>query len=220
MFKVKYWTFITSVILFFFNNNNLVLLAANSCANLSVIGNYDQIGLIDNSTAIYAVGTFRVQDETDENKQPNFNFATMDCTKIRQDGYVANCTLSKAVTWAENNSPNADSPNCELDIDVSNFLMKEISKGVLMGSDVGTSADFVSCFNTMLVIDKNRQRVYLNFTRTAHADDMEKIVANICGKPRQQVLMNCTRWARVRASKKTDETLPSRYCDFSDSNDR
>jgi hypothetical protein len=52
---------------------------ANSCANVDVIGTYDESGLQVNESAIYAVGTFRIAGEADEAKQPMFNLATVNC---------------------------------------------------------------------------------------------------------------------------------------------
>jgi hypothetical protein len=43
---------------------------ANSCANMNVIGTYDESGLHESEYGIYAVRTFRVAEERDEAKQP------------------------------------------------------------------------------------------------------------------------------------------------------
>lgn len=43
---------------------------ANSCSNVVTLGTYDRSGLIESEYGISAVGTFRIADEEDENKQP------------------------------------------------------------------------------------------------------------------------------------------------------
>jgi hypothetical protein len=65
------------------------------------------------------------------------------------------CKVTQAVTWAHNENPNPDKPNCSLDLDTSEYSMKQLQKGVLVGAD-----DSTNCFNTMLTIDKNTKRVY------------------------------------------------------------
>ena len=166
--------------------------AANSCANLSVIGTYDQSGLTETDFGIYAVGTFRIEGEPDENQQPNFNLTEVNCRNSRDGSNAVYCDVAKAITWADDKAPNVDFPNCNLDIDTSDFVMKEISKGILSGTDAGNPSADTTCFNTM---------------------------PNMCKARRTQVLMNCTRWARGRASAKTDQKLPARYCDFSKAGD-
>jgi hypothetical protein len=49
---------------------------ANSCANVNVIGTFDESGLQESEFGINAAGTFRIAGETDEAKQPMFNLAT------------------------------------------------------------------------------------------------------------------------------------------------
>lgn len=194
--------------------------AANSCANLSVIGTYDQSGLTENDFGIYAVGTFRIEGEPDENQQPNFNLTEVNCRNSRDGSNAVYCDVAKAITWADDKAPNVDFPNCNLDIDTSDFIMKEISKGILSGTDAGNPSADTTCFNTNLVIDKRLKKVYLNFIRTNFADEIEKTMPNMCKARRTQVLMNCTGWARGRASAKTDQRLPARYCDFSKAGDK
>jgi hypothetical protein len=60
---------------------------ANSCANVSVMGTFDESGLRESEVGIWAVGTFRIAEEGDESKQPMFNFAMVDCEK-QPDGTV------------------------------------------------------------------------------------------------------------------------------------
>jgi hypothetical protein len=189
--------------------------AANSCANLDVIGSYDRSGLQESDFGISAVGTFRIQDEPDENQQPNFNLAMINCERqIDENGSATSmtCKVIKAVTWANDEKPNPDKPNCSLDLDTSEFSMKQLQKGVLVGAE-----DSSSCFNNMLTIDRNTKRVYLSFTRTKDADNFDKIKPGTRGKlPRTEVLMNCTYWPKSRKQ----GVLPSRYCDFSGSSDK
>jgi hypothetical protein len=184
--------------------------AANSCANLNVLGTYDQSGLNESEFGISAVGSFRIQDEPDENRQPNFNLAMINCEKQtddtgRQTGLL--CKVTKAVTWARDEKPNADNPNCSIDLDLTEYPMRQLQKGVLAGAE-----DSTSCFNSMLTIDRNTKRVYLSFTRTKYADRFDTIKAGTCGQlPRTEVLMNCTAYPRMRKG----GSVPIRYCDFS-----
>src|SRR5262249_49011555 len=120
----------------------------------------------------------------------------------------------QAMVWAKSDKPNTDEPNCSLDLNSSAYSMKELQKGVLTGIETSSSA----CYNTMLTIDRNTKRVYLSFTRTKEADNLNKISPGACGGslPRTQVLMNCTGWARIRKQMQP----PPRYCDFSSSRDK
>jgi hypothetical protein len=43
---------------------------ANSCSNVYVIGTFDESGVSENDYFVYAAGSFRVEGETDESKQP------------------------------------------------------------------------------------------------------------------------------------------------------
>ena len=188
--------------------------SANSCLNVDVIGTYDESGLTESDYGIYATGTFRIQDEGDESKQPMFNLATVNCEKQTDDAGKASleCKVTKAVVWATSDKPNTDKPNCSLDLDSSTYPMKELQKGVLAGADESTS-----CYQSMLTINRSTKRVYLSFTRTQYADNYDRIKAGTCSSaPRTQVLMNCTAWPRIRKK----GTAPSRYCDFSSSRDK
>jgi hypothetical protein len=191
---------------------------ANSCSNVNVIGTFDESGLRDNDFGIYAAGTFRIQNESDESKQPLFNLATVSCEKkVDNAGKAAmECKVVQAVLFANSEKPNADNPNCSLDLNVSDYPMKELQKNVLSGIEPFATG----CFNTMLTIDRNTKRVYQSFTRTEYADKYDKTSPGACGAlPRTQVLMNCTAWPKIRQSGKQNQT-PSRYCDFSSSSDK
>jgi hypothetical protein len=187
---------------------------ANSCANVDVIGTFDESGLRESEFGIYAAGTFRIEGETDEGKQPNFNLAVVNCEKQRDDkGRVSlECTLMQAMVFASPDKPNTDQPNCSLNLVASSYSMKELQKGVLTGIEQDSA-----CYNAMLTIDRNTKRVYMSFTRTKDADNVEKFSPGICGMlPRTEVLMNCTGYPRIRKGGRT----PPRYCDFSSSSDR
>jgi hypothetical protein len=184
---------------------------ANSCANVDVIGTFDQSGLQESEFGINAVGTFRIAGETDESKQPMFNFATIDCEKQSNQIVKASlqCKVTKAIVWAKSGNPDVDNPNCSLDLDVSVYSMKELNEGVISGIDTSTT-----CYNTILTIDRNNKRVYASFTPSEYAESYDKIKPGICGTlPRTQVLMNCTAWPRLR----THGKAPPRYCDYSNS---
>jgi len=186
---------------------------ANSCSNVVSFGSYDESGLRESEFGTYAAGTFRIAGESDENKQPMFNLATVNCEKQTDDTGRATgleCKITKAVVWASAGKPDTDNPNCSLDLDSSVYSMKELQTGILTGVEVSTG-----CFNTLLTIDKNAKRVYMSFTRTKQADNYDRIKPGTCGALRPtQVLMNCTAWARSRKSG------PPRYCDFSSSSDK
>jgi hypothetical protein len=186
--------------------------AANSCSNVDTFSSYDVSGLQETG-GLYAVGTFRIEGEEDESKQPMFNLAKINCDSQIDDGGRAtgfDCKVTQAVMWANSGEPDTDKPNCSLDVDTSEFSMKELQKGVLTGIEVASSL----CFNTMLTIDRNTKRVYLSFTKTKEAD---KVKSGACGSlPRTEVLMNCTAWPKQRKQGQT----PPRYCDFSNSSDK
>jgi type 1 fimbria pilin len=187
---------------------------ANSCANVGIIGSFDQSGLQGSGFAIYAAGTFRIAGEGDENKQPNFNLSTINCERQFDDiGKVSlECKVMQAIVWATSDKPDTDKPNCSLDFNFSTYSMKELQKGVLTGID-----DSANCYNTMLTIDRNTKRVYMSFTRTKYADNYDKVSPGICGMSRPtHVLMNCTGWPRIRKQGRT----PPRYCDFSSASDK
>jgi hypothetical protein len=88
-------------------------------ANVNVIGTFDESGLRESEYGIYAAGTFRIEGEADESKQPMFNFAMINCEKQQDDmGRVSlGCKVTEAVLWADSDKPNTDNPNCSLDLD-------------------------------------------------------------------------------------------------------
>ena len=187
---------------------------ANSCSNVDVMGSFDESGLRENEYGIYTAGTFRIAGEEDESKQPMFNLATINCEK-QSDGMRGGleCKVMQAVVWAKSGKPDADNPNCSLDLNSSTYSMKELQRGVLTGMEDSSSL----CFNSMLTIDRNTKRVYLSFTKTASADKYDNTRPGTCGKlPPTEVLMNCTGWPRMRKQGQT----PPRYCDFSSSSDK
>jgi hypothetical protein len=186
----------------------------NSCANLDIIGTYDRSGLQESDLGISAVGTFRIQNQPDENSQPNFNLTMVNCEKQTDENgrQSLTCKIVQAVTWAKEEKPNTDNPNCSLDLDMTDYTMHQLQKGVLVGAE-----DSTNCFQSMLTIDQNTKRVYLSFTRTKYADNFDRIKPGTCGQPPgTQVLMNCTYWAKSRKNAST----PSRYCDFSGVGDK
>jgi hypothetical protein len=189
--------------------------SANSCANVVTLGSYDRSGLIESDYGISAVGTFRIAEEEEENKQPDFNLAFIVCEKHVDDTGKVNleCKVTRTVVQADKGNPDTINPNCTLDLDTSEYSMKELQKGILIGMEPFASG---ICFNTTLTIDRNTKRVYLSFVRTKEADDVDKTMPGICRLPRTQVLMNCTAWPSIRKGGQT----PPRYCDFSSSSDK
>jgi hypothetical protein len=185
---------------------------------VDVIGSFDETGLRESGDyGIYTAGTFRIEGEENEDKQPNFNLAMITCERQLDAGGTAinlECMVTQAVVWSTSEKPNTDKPNCSLDLISTTYSMKELQKGVLTGME-NTSA----CYNTTLTIDRNTKRVYLSFTKTKEADKYDKTLPGTCGTslPRTRVLMNCTGGPRIR--KGIDRT-PPRYCDFSSSSDK
>ena len=178
---------------------------ANSCSNLDALSFYDQSGLQESDYGISAVGTFRIEGEQDESKQPMFNLAMINCEKKWDRGL--DCKVTKAVVWANPDKPDTDNPNCSLDLDFAEYSMKELQEGILTGVETNTT-----CSNSTLTIDRNTKRVYLSFTRSTYADNY----TGTCGElPRTAVLMNCTSWPRIRKKSQTS----ARYCDFSSAGD-
>jgi hypothetical protein len=184
--------------------------SANSCSNVNVMSTYDRSGLQESDFGISAVGTFRIEGEEDESKQPLFNLTKINCENQTDDmGKLSlECKVTQAVMYAHSEAPDQNNPNCALDLDTSTYTMKELQKGILTGIETGTAL----CINTMLTIDRNTKRVYLSFTKTNDADKYDKTRPGTCGSlPRTEVLMNCTVYPRLRKQGRT----PPRYCDFS-----
>jgi hypothetical protein len=126
--------------------------SANSCSNVNVIGTYDRSGLQENEFGIYAVGTFRIEGEEDESKQPWFNLTNIDCEKHPADlNADVECKVTQAVMYAHSEAPDQNSPNCALDLDISTYTMKELQKGILTGIETQAAL----CINSMLTIDRN-----------------------------------------------------------------
>jgi hypothetical protein len=107
---------------------------------VNVIGTFDESGLRESEYGISAAGTFRVEGETDESKQPMFNLARVDCENQSDDtGKVSlECKVTMAVVYAESGKPDPDNPNCSLDLDSSTYSMKELQKGILTGIETST----------------------------------------------------------------------------------
>lgn len=188
--------------------------AANSCANLDVIGTFDDVAIHESDYGINVAGTFRIADESDESRQPMFNLSTIDCGKQADDAGKTSleCKLTKASVYATDAKPNTDNPNCSLDLSTSSYSMKELQRGVLSGFE-----DSTSCYSSTLTINKNTNRVYLSFTRTKAADTYDKTMPGTCAaQPRTHVLMNCTSYPRLRKK----GAVSARYCDFSGSNSK
>jgi hypothetical protein len=120
---------------------------ANSCSNVDVIGTFDESGVSENEYQIYAAGSFRIEGEGDESKQPMFNLSTVDCEKRpdEMDRVNPECKVTPAVVWAHPDKPDTDNPNCSLDLTASTYSMKELQKGVLTGMEPLAST---SCYNT------------------------------------------------------------------------
>src|SRR5262245_9464918 len=104
---------------------------ANSCSNVATLGTYDRSGIEESDYGINAVGTFRIEDEKDENKQPDFNLVTINCSAMPAN---FTCTMTQAAVRADREQPNTDKPNCTLDLDVTEYQLREVSPGVLSGS--------------------------------------------------------------------------------------
>jgi hypothetical protein len=92
------------------------------------MGTYDRSGIEGNEYGINAAGTFRIEEEKDENKQLDFNLATINCSSTFM------CTMTQASVRAKSEQPNTDTPNCTLDVDVTEYQLKEVSQGVLFDS--------------------------------------------------------------------------------------
>ena len=171
----------------------------NACSNVNV-GALFRFGETD--IGIHAIGTFRIEDEKDEDKQPGFNVAHVDCEKHPN----FECEITTAVLSAVPGEPNIGRI-CLLDVDSSKYSMHEVQRGVYEG----TEHESRICFNTVLTLDTNAKRVYKSFTIAVYADD--SAASGTCpAPPRTEVLMNCNRFADIRTHARP--TL-GRLCDFS-----
>jgi hypothetical protein len=178
------------------------------------MGTFDQSGLNESEFGIYAVGTFRIQGEEDESKQPFFNISTVDCEKQTDDNdrKFLQCKVIVAAVWATSDPPDSKNPNCTLDLDTSVYAMQDMGRGILAGV-----AESGLCYNATLTIDRNARRVFRSFTLSKSAAALDQKRAGTCGSPPPtQVMMNCTSWAKSRKSGITS----SRYCDFSNSSNK
>lgn len=185
----------------------------NSCSNVTTNFSYYFTDRLSepNFRGFRGRGTFRIPGETDEAKQPMYNLVELGCHD-KEDTRELECTLTEATVSASAGSPDASSPSCVLDIDISTFEMKELSRGVFVGVAHGGSS--TSCFNTTLTINRNTKRVSLSFERTQYADNYDRIRAGTCGQtpPRTQMLMNCTAWVPHYTYKRP--APGERICDF------
>lgn len=95
--------------------------SANSCSNVDAFSPNDESGLRKNEFGIYAVGTFRIEGEEDESKQPMFNLTKVDYENELDDAGRASmeCKVTQAVVWAHSGKPEQDKPDCSLDVDTS-----------------------------------------------------------------------------------------------------
>jgi|tagenome__1003787_1003787.scaffolds.fasta_scaffold19776506_1 hypothetical protein len=132
---------------------------ANSCANVDVMGSFDESGLRESDFGIYAAGTFRIAEEGDESKQPDFNLAAINCEKQLDNVGKASleCKVTMAIVLATSGKPDIDNPNCSLDLDTSTYSMKELQKGVFIGVENSSN-----CYNRALTIDRNTTRIYMS----------------------------------------------------------
>src|SRR4051812_47963369 len=49
----------------------------NSCANVDVLGSFDDVSIHESDYGINVAGTFRIAGEPDENRQPMFNLTNI-----------------------------------------------------------------------------------------------------------------------------------------------
>jgi hypothetical protein len=180
---------------------------ANSCSNVTVHGSFDRSGLQVTPYGISAAGTFRIVGEPDESKQPFFNLTTIECSKQGDGGNASGleCKVTAATVWADGDKPNTEIPNCSLDLNSSDYSMKEIQRGVFVG--LGSSG---MCFTSMLTLDLSKNNAFLSFSQSKEAADINKKRPGTCGAPpRTQALMNCTTYAALRRGGNS----MARYCD-------
>jgi hypothetical protein len=126
----------------------------NSCANVVSDSSMDDPPLktFDNMDGyIRGIGTFRIEGEADEGKQPMFNVNRMDCSKEYDEerNVKFNCNITSVIADAESKEPDSKIANCQVNIDSALFLMKEVREGVFVGSQEGVG----QCFDTLLTVD-------------------------------------------------------------------
>jgi hypothetical protein len=183
----------------------------NSCSNVTTTFSYYFIDKLSDGYGFRGRGTFRIPGETNEANQPMYNLVELGCSRKEDTGELE-CRLTEAIVSASPGAPDASSPTCFLDIDISTFDMKEISRGILVG--VADGGGSTSCFNTTLTINRNTKRISLSFERTQYADNYDRIKEGTCGQtpPRTQMLMNCTGWVAHYTHK--TPAPGERICDF------
>jgi hypothetical protein len=183
----------------------------NSCSNVTTLFSYYFIDKLSEGYGFRGRGTFRIPGETDEAKQPAYNLVELGCS-LKEDTTELECRLTEATVNASPDAPDASSPKCYLDIAISTFDMKEISRGILVG--VADGGGSTGCFNTTLTINRNTKLVSISFERTQYADNYDRIKEDTCGRtpPRTQMLMNCTAWVPHYTNK--TPAPGERICDF------
>ena len=89
------------------------------------MGTYDRSGIEEYGDRINAVGTFRIEEEKDESKQPYFNLVTINCHSLPANSQTNSatfmCAMTRASVGANSEHPNTDTPNCTLDLDVIEY---------------------------------------------------------------------------------------------------
>ncbi len=178
----------------------------NSCSNVIIHGSHDQKGITYvGGFGLRAVGTFRIQGESDESKQPMFGISDISCDFEEEN--KLKCKVTTASVWAASGSPNTDRPNCMLDLDSQEFDMQLMNNQYLVGANEQATG---WCLLPTLTIDLTSQRISKSFSFSAFGNRSEN--KQTCGEvPRTQVLMNCTPYAQMRH--KDNDTSP-RFCDF------
>lgn len=99
----------------------------NSCSNVGIIGfGYREL-VGEPKQGIAADGTFRIEGEPDENKQPWFSLTNVACDKQPDNTAIARikCTVTSAFLMNLAGPPNTDIPNCTLDMEINRFSMDE-----------------------------------------------------------------------------------------------
>ena len=155
----------------------------NSCSNVTTNFSYYFRDDINQGFGFFARGTFRILGETDESRQPDYNLTQVACDRKPAElgaPVEFECKTTRASVGGFSGPPDANQPSCTLDVDVSTYDMKELSRDVLVGiADGGSST---SCFNNTLTINRVTKRVSITFERTQYADNYDRIKAETCGR--------------------------------------
>jgi hypothetical protein len=185
----------------------------NSCSNVSIHGSHDQKGIIYVGVfGLRAVGTFRIQNELDESKQPMFNINEVSCAFEEEN--KLKCKIMTASVWAAEGSPNTEWPNCMLDLNSEEYEMQLVNGQYLVGANEQATG---WCLLPTLTIDLTSRRIsksfsFSSFGNQANSGKSESEMKLACGElPRTHVLMNCTPYAQMR--QKVNATS-QRICDF------